>query len=159
SSGDCGYAAGQEFKLICRAYVTNELRIRWHDRRVTTNIEYSIWQAASDDSLILASFFESTIVQYSVVTVVPGRRFLKGKNKDGNFETIPFYHTDMHCFNYTLRYFVNLRSVCMMSRYDENAEPLRGVLHYADLYQSRGDSSKMWQPLNHLIIVLLLCLY
>ncbi|KAH8393861.1 hypothetical protein KR215_004400, partial [Drosophila sulfurigaster] len=156
STGKCQYAAGLEFRKLCSGEITSDLVLRWMDLRVAKSVSYTVWQEeGNEDSPILVSFFDSPITRYEAVTVVPFGRFLKGKKRnEDKFRKIRFDHSDLHCFNYSLRYVVNLKSECLNHEYDENANVPRGILHYSYLRNPKGKASNIECPAINILIAL-----
>lgn len=148
NTGKCDYAKDVELHFVCKNSVTQELYYRWGDKRAPQGVEYSVWQTPSNQPglyVILVSFHASELAKVNVITVEPKRYKIKGKKlSETEFEYVPFTHSDMHCFNISLRYFNDLRATCTNKKYKPDEEAIKnGILHYARLQsKKRGASTR-----------------
>ncbi|EDV93710.1 uncharacterized protein LOC6563484 [Drosophila grimshawi] len=164
NSGSCDFANNIELNLICKSVINSDLVLRWADERVIKGVPYSVWRSSdSNQNVILVSFYASKIVNSNVITVDPDRFQILGKNNNNNvkdFSKVHFTHSDMHCLNFSLRYFNELLHSCRNEPIDLDEVAMdHGILQYTEKKLPRLAASRSNSPIPILSLLVVIAVY
>lgn len=130
NTGNCSYANEVPLSYICSGVVTEDIMLRWNDRRTRLGSTYMLWGSSEGHKpILLASFGSSLLIHYKTVQIQSLTFQIQGETNDKKFSVI-LSNSKTHCFKIGLRYLSNLKRNCLNEDYNVDDIVDFPVIHY-----------------------------